>query len=160
MKHLFYLFFLFGIIQSSYGQDVKEYFTYLANLEGTGQYAQAQSIRSLYDNIFETVYLQDGKITTNGVKKPIRLLTYPPDLKNWRKATELIDYSNVKILIINFRLESEINSSYFPPEFIEALTSLQYIVYVPQINASLEQFEGLIPANSGIAQLYRKSYTE
>lgn len=161
MKHLFYLFFLFGIIQSSSGQNVKEYFTYLTDLENTGQYAQAESIRNLYDNIFETVYLQDDKITTNGITKPTRLLTSPPDLKNWLKATEIVDYSRVKILIINFRSEAEINSSYFPPEFIQALTSLQYIVYVPQINASLEQFEGLIPvANAGVTQLYRKSYTE
>ena len=71
--------------------------------------------------------------------------------------------SNVELIVINYSPESDIRLIYFSPDFIQQLTSLQYIIFVPAFDVPIEKFDEIanhlnLPAN--VIKLVRVSKGE
>ncbi|MCO6460094.1 MAG: hypothetical protein J5I59_01715 [Saprospiraceae bacterium] len=158
MKYFIYLLFLFGAYQQGISQNVQEYNSYIDGLEGSGQGAQAAHLKSIYRDMLPTVYFDQGEIKTYGNELPKRLISSSTDIFLNEKVVYITNLSQVEIIVINYKPGEDLNQITFKPEFLQQLTALQYLVYVPAFDVPIEKFNEVntqLPAN--VVKLVRVS---
>ena len=141
MKYLIFLLFLLGVSQQGISQNVQDYYAYIQGLEGSGQSGAAAYLKGLYKNIAPTVYLEKDDIKFYGNTNPKRLISTAEDIPLNEKVMHFTSIANVELIVINYSPESDIRLIYFSPDFIQQLTSLQYIIFVPAFDVPIEKFD-------------------